>query len=75
MIAAATPPTGPCPEEGGAGHLLERPYTVGGGGVPQNPPPSHHSNTHPCHPMPPRADKMERAGKKLGWGKGTNQGG
>ena len=42
---------------------------------PSSPPPlpPPYSNTHPHHPMPPRVDKMEMAGKKLGRGKGTNQ--
>ena len=40
---------------------------------PPLPPP--YSNMHPRHPMPPRAERMERAGKKQGRGKGTNQGG
>ena len=39
---------------------------------PPLPPP--YNNTLLRHPMPPRAERMERVEKKLGKGKGTNKG-
>ena len=45
--------------------------------TPPTPPPSlppPHSNTLPRHPMPPRTEKIWRAQRKLGMGKGTSKG-
>ena len=41
---------------------------------PPSPLPPPYSNTLPRHPMPPRAQRVERVEKKLGRGKGTNKG-
>ena len=37
--------------------------------------PSRYNEMDSRHPMPLRADKVGGVEKKLGWGKGTNQGG
>ena len=65
----------------GPGAVEERSKRGNGGGevTPTPPPPPPplpppYSNTLPRHPMPPRAERMERVEKKLGRGKGTNQG-
>ena len=42
--------------------------------TPPPPLPAPHSNTLPRHPMPPMAERIGRAQRKLGMGKGTNKG-
>ena len=42
--------------------------------IPPPPLPRPHSNTLPSHPMPPLTERIGRAQKKLGMGKGTSKG-
>ena len=42
--------------------------------TPPPPLPPPHSNTLPRHPMPPRAERIGRAPRKLGMGKGMSKG-
>ena len=42
--------------------------------TPPPPLPPPYSNTLPCHPMPPRTERISRAQRKLGMGKGTSKG-